>query len=503
MLLFVAALPVIFTAEFSDLRGDAALCVEHMAPDALGFWDMDTDKLVSAKQLSAASLVVYKKMMLNLNLEFTRFRAVYAWARTAAMGWTFCEKMGPKIGEKPEVLYAALRHLGVLSDDDLRSAFAGESEQLLSWLVKFGITLSATCVFGAISHHYNILHSGGEVRSRTAMLANVRSDFADQLRTSALHLFSFLNEGAEVVFRPQGQVGAVLLKQLDANGCSTEVATQFISQLEIRLTCERTVDAVRAHVDTVVAKFMRNLALVQDKVMNKTYISGLIMSIFEACIYVIQGGAVAVEVEQMVVYGTTPMISAPSTEAMEDLDVVKLFKEHIGTPSIDPNSDYHMEWREDNPDYGKEWLEAHPDYMKDRYIMKYDELNAWQAGYDAHNMDKKRKRQPQRVDCLGPCGRNFRHNQFPRQMLAHLQESGACAEAWTVWDDEGGLEDRKYLQHRNVMKKYKQCAREEQPLNWAQCDTCDKWRVVPDVITGPFKCAMVVLSCDTAEDEEP
>ena len=67
------------------------------------------------------------------------------------------------------------------------------------------------------------------------------------------------------------------------------------------------------HVDTVVARFKKkNLALVQDKVMNTTCISGLIESFFEGCIYAIEGGAaVAVAVERRVICGTAPISSWP------------------------------------------------------------------------------------------------------------------------------------------------------------------------------------------------
>ena len=46
---------------------------------------------------------------------------------------------------------------------------------------------------------------------------------------------------------------------------------------------------------------------------------------------------------------------------------------------------------------------------------------------------------------------------------------------------------------------------EESRINWAQCDKCDKWRIMPDVPTGAFECSMIggCVSCGTAEDEEP
>ena len=55
----------------------------------------------------------------------------------------------------------------------------------------------------------------------------------------------------------------------------------------------------------------------------------------------------------------------------------------------------------------------------------------------------------------------------------------------------------------SLQLKYRESAGEEQLLDWAQCDSCDKWHVVPDAVTGAFECAMVGTSCDTAEDEEP
>ena len=114
-------------------------------------------------------------------------------------------------------------------------------------------------------------------------------------------------------------------------------------------------------------------------------------------------------------------------------------------------------------------------------------------------------------------------------MLRHLERSPSCVEIFQELaaqsklkgrrelrllpayeqmekdDQKAGKEKKRRQGHNNgrAKKKYRKSAGEEQLLYWAQCDTCDKWRVVPDVITGRFECAMVVLSCDTAEDEEP
>ena len=103
---------------------------------------------------------------------------------------------------------------------------------------------------------------------------------------------------------------------------------------------------------------------------------------------------------------------------------------------------------------------------------------------------------------------SFATGQFVRDVLKHIQKSEACAEAWMASDDKGELKGKGCLQHQRVMTKYLNSAGEGEPLNWAQCETCDKWRDVSDVIIGAFECAMVgrrggnIVSFDTAEDKD-
>ena len=94
VLLFIAALPVTFTAEFSNLRGDAALCVQHMAPDeligVLGHGQGQTRK----RQATSCRLPCrVQEDDVGPQPGYHPLEAAYAPMRTAAVGWTFCEKI--------------------------------------------------------------------------------------------------------------------------------------------------------------------------------------------------------------------------------------------------------------------------------------------------------------------------------------------------------------------------------------------------------------------------
>jgi hypothetical protein len=45
---------------------------------------------------------------------------------------------------------------------------------------------------------------------------------------------------------------------------------------------------------------------------------------------------------------------------------------------------------------------------------------------------------------------------------------------------------------------------DESNVNWAQCDNCDKWRIVKEVGDGFFECSMVGgnVTCETPEDND-
>ena len=77
---------------------------------------------------------------------------------------------------------------------------------------------------------------------------------------------------------------------------------------------------------------------------------------------------------------------------------------------------------------------------------------------------------------------------------------------------------RRATRHRSKPGRLRECAPssphpssgQDEQISWAQCDNCDKWRIIVEkatsgrfVASGTFECEMAGKTCETTEDQDP